>query len=97
MTAAVRSHRQRTWHGGEKYNKQEILGQGAYATVFKVTTKTDGTVYAAKEIDKEKFQRSDGSMSTEELMSKITNEMNIMRKIKHASTMYTSANVPTNL
>jgi serine/threonine protein kinase len=53
------------------------IGQGAFATVYKVTDKYDGVPYAAKELDKRKF------MKNGVLDQKVENEMNIMQRIQH--------------
>lgn len=56
------------------------IGKGAFATVYKVTDKWEGTPYAAKELDKRKF------MKNGVLDQKVENEMTIMRRIHHVST-----------
>lgn len=71
--------RTREWTGSGKYNRVEKLGQGAFATVYKVTSKFDGRPYAAKEIDKRKF------MKNGVLDQKVENEMKIMQRVKHVS------------
>jgi serine/threonine protein kinase len=55
------------------------IGKGAFATVYKVTSKFDGLPYAAKELDKRKF------MKNGILDQKVENEMKIMQKIQHVS------------
>ncbi|KAL2154040.1 hypothetical protein VTH82DRAFT_2716 [Thermothelomyces myriococcoides] len=67
----------RPWNGSDKYNRVCEIGRGAFATVYKVTTKFSGEPYAAKELDKRKF------MKNGVLDQKVENEMKIMRKIKH--------------
>ncbi|EON97264.1 putative meiosis-specific serine threonine-protein kinase mek1 protein [Phaeoacremonium minimum UCRPA7] len=59
------------------YNRVGQIGKGAFATVYKVTSKFDGKPYAAKELDKRKF------MKNGVLDQKVENEMNIMQKIEH--------------
>lgn len=68
----------REWRGGEKYARVGVIGKGAFATVHKVTSKYDGTPYAAKELDKRKF------MKNGVLDQKVENEMKIMQKIHHS-------------
>ncbi|KAI0829992.1 hypothetical protein F5Y06DRAFT_210449 [Hypoxylon sp. FL0890] len=67
----------REWRGSEKYARVGIIGKGAFATVHKVTSKFDGTPYAAKELDKRKF------MKNGVLDQKVENEMRIMQKVHH--------------
>jgi len=55
------------------------IGRGAFATVYKVTSKFDGLPYAAKELDKTKFMRN-GILD-----QKVENEMKIMQRVKHVS------------
>ncbi|KAJ2994029.1 hypothetical protein NUW58_g1658 [Xylaria curta] len=67
----------REWRGGEKYARVGVIGKGAFATVHKVTSKYDGSPYAAKELDKRKF------MKNGVLDQKVENEMKIMQKVQH--------------
>ncbi|KAI1386996.1 uncharacterized protein F4822DRAFT_411856 [Hypoxylon trugodes] len=67
----------REWRGGEKYARVGVIGKGAFATVHKVTSKYDGSPYAAKELDKRRFMK-DGVLD-----QKVENEMKIMQKIHH--------------
>ncbi|KAI1657829.1 hypothetical protein F4813DRAFT_358018 [Daldinia decipiens] len=67
----------REWRGGEKYARVGVIGKGAFATVHKVTSKYDGSPYAAKELDKRKF------MKNGVLDQKVENEMKIMQKVHH--------------
>ncbi|KAI1075095.1 hypothetical protein F5B20DRAFT_561343 [Whalleya microplaca] len=71
--------RPREWRGGEKYARVGVIGKGAFATVHKVTSKYDGSPYAAKELDKRKF------MKNGVLDQKVENEMRIMQKVQHAN------------
>ncbi|KAI0009121.1 hypothetical protein F4779DRAFT_583924 [Xylariaceae sp. FL0662B] len=71
--------RPREWRGGEKYARVGVIGKGAFATVHKVTSKYDGSPYAAKELDKRKF------MKNGVLDQKVENEMRIMQKVHHAN------------
>lgn len=80
------SRRSRQWKGGDKYNLVRKIGQGAFATVYKITQKNDGTAFAAKELDKRKFIK-DGEMDP-----KLGNEMKIMMRIHHVSLSPSSAN-----
>ncbi|KAF2200412.1 Pkinase-domain-containing protein [Delitschia confertaspora ATCC 74209] len=65
------------WHGGETYNFIEQIGKGAFATVYKIATKMEGKVYAAKELEKRKFIKNG------QLDKKIDNEMRIMKDLEH--------------
>lgn len=65
------------WSGGPAYNFTGLLGKGAFATVYRVQTKSEGTIYAAKEIDKRRFIKN-GVLDI-----KFDNELQIMRKLKH--------------
>ncbi|KAH8884000.1 Pkinase-domain-containing protein [Thozetella sp. PMI_491] len=67
----------RPWNGSEKYNKIGEIGKGAFATVYKVTTRFGGVPYAAKELDKRKFIKN-GILD-----QKVENEMKIMRNVQH--------------
>ncbi|KAJ8129198.1 hypothetical protein O1611_g4434 [Lasiodiplodia mahajangana] len=69
----------REWRGGDKYARVSVIGKGAFATVHKVTSKYDGSPYAAKELDKRKF------MKNGVLDQKVENEMKIMQKVNHAN------------
>ncbi|KAK3693861.1 hypothetical protein B0T22DRAFT_53805 [Podospora appendiculata] len=68
---------QKAWHGSDKYNRVGEIGKGAFATVYKVTSKFNGLPYAAKELDKRKF------MKNGVLDQKVENEMKIMQKVTH--------------
>ncbi|KAI1503253.1 hypothetical protein F5X99DRAFT_376440 [Biscogniauxia marginata] len=67
----------REWRGGDKYARVGVIGKGAFATVHKVTSKYDGSPYAAKELDKRKF------MKNGVLDQKVENEMKIMQRVQH--------------
>lgn len=67
------------WNGSGKYNRVGQIGKGAFATVYKVTSKFDGNPYAAKELDKRRF------MKNGVLDQKVENEMTIMQKVQHVS------------
>ncbi|KAK7970726.1 Serine/threonine-protein kinase RAD53 [Apiospora saccharicola] len=67
----------REWRGGDKYSRVGVIGKGAFATVYKVTSKYNGLPYAAKELDKRKF------MKNGILDQKVENEMKIMQRVHH--------------
>ena len=67
------------WNGGPKYNVVGEIGKGAFAVVYKLATKEDGKVYAAKELEKRKFMK-EGIVDR-----KINAEMHIMRNLRHVS------------
>ena len=69
----------REWDGAGKYNKVGTIGKGAFAVVYKVTSKFDGNPYAAKELDKKRFVKNGV------LDQKIDNEMKIMQRVRHVS------------
>ncbi|KAI0025508.1 hypothetical protein F4780DRAFT_337207 [Xylariomycetidae sp. FL0641] len=69
--------RPQQWRGGERYARVGTIGKGAFAVVHKVTSKYDGSPYAAKELDKRKF------MKNGVLDQKVENEMKIMQKAQH--------------
>ncbi|KAH7026538.1 uncharacterized protein B0I36DRAFT_366090 [Microdochium trichocladiopsis] len=75
--AETMPHIPREWRGGEKYARVGVVGKGAFATVYKVTSKYDGSPYAAKELDKRKF------MKNGVLDQKVENEMKIMQAVQH--------------
>jgi serine/threonine protein kinase len=65
------------WNGGSLYNFTGLLGKGAFATVYRVQTKKEGDIYAAKELDKRRFIKN-GVLDT-----KFDSELNIMKNLKH--------------
>ncbi|KAM4055073.1 kinase [Hirsutella rhossiliensis] len=67
----------REWTGSGTYNRIKKVGQGAFAVVYRVTSKYDGKPYAAKEIEKRRF------MKNGVLDQKVENEMKIMRRVQH--------------
>jgi hypothetical protein len=69
----------RDWDGSGKYNRVGMIGKGAFAVVYKLTSKFDGLPYAAKELEKRRF------MKNGVLDQKIDNEMKIMQKVRHVS------------
>ncbi|PKS06563.1 hypothetical protein jhhlp_007311 [Lomentospora prolificans] len=69
----------RDWDGADKYNRVGVIGKGAFAVVYQVTSKIDGSPYAAKELDTRNF------MKNGILDQKVENEMKIMQRIKHSN------------
>lgn len=65
------------WSGGDKYNVVGQIGKGAFAMVYQLATKSDGQLFAAKELEKRRF------MKNGILDRKIDNEMQIMKAISH--------------
>ena len=65
------------WNGGDKYNVVGFLGSGAFAQVFQLATKSDGDLFAVKQIEKRAF------MKNGILDQKINNEMLIMKYLRH--------------
>ncbi|KAI9677893.1 MAG: hypothetical protein M1829_002390 [Trizodia sp. TS-e1964] len=63
--------------GGPKYNVVSVLGKGSFACVYKVATKTDGELFAAKELSKRQFLK-DGILD-----HKIDKELGIMKRLNH--------------
>ena len=67
------------WNGGPKYNVVGTIGQGAFANVYKLSSKRDGVVFAAKQLDKSRFAK-DGALS-----KKMYNELNLIKTLRHVS------------
>ncbi|ETI25948.1 hypothetical protein G647_02725 [Cladophialophora carrionii CBS 160.54] len=65
------------WNGGSLYNFTGLLGRGAFATVYRIQTKKEGDLYAAKELDKRRFIKN-GVLDL-----KFDSELNIMKNLKH--------------
>ncbi|EFZ00492.1 serine/threonine protein kinase domain protein [Metarhizium robertsii] len=65
------------WKGSGKYNRIGMIGKGAFAVVYKVTSKYDGLPYAAKELEKRRFIKNGV------LDQKVENEMKIMQRVNH--------------
>lgn len=78
------------WRGGAKYNKVGLAGKGAFANVYKMSHKYDGTLYAAKELEKRRF------MKNGVLDQKVDMEIKIMRKINHVSFLLPTARTETD-
>ncbi|OLN95914.1 Serine/threonine-protein kinase RAD53 [Colletotrichum chlorophyti] len=67
----------RDWDGSGRYNRVGQIGKGAFAVVYKVTSKFDGVPYAAKELEKRRFIKNGV------LDQKVENEMKIMQRVQH--------------
>lgn len=65
------------WSGGDRYNVVRFLGSGAFAQVFQLATKSDGDLFAVKQIEKRAFMKN-GNLDL-----KIHNEMLIMKSLRH--------------
>lgn len=65
------------WDGGPTYNVVGCLGRGTFATVYKLATKKDGQIFAAKELSKVRLRQS----NTTDL--KFDNEIRIMKDLRH--------------
>ena len=65
------------WNGGPTYNVTGLLGTGAFAVVYRLTTKDTGKAYAAKELDKRRFMKN-GILDI-----KFDNELKIMKRLQH--------------
>jgi serine/threonine protein kinase len=65
------------WSGGEKYNVTGHLGKGAFATVYRLNSKSNGQMFAAKELEKRRF------MKNGVIDKKLDNELRIMKGISH--------------
>ena len=70
------------WNGGDTYNVVAHIGKGAFANVYKLSTKANGDVVAAKEIEKRKYLK-EGILD-----HKVHNEIEIMQKINHVRLPY---------
>ncbi|MCJ1423967.1 hypothetical protein MMC29_001854 [Sticta canariensis] len=71
--------RGKEWSGGENYNMLDFLGQGGFARVYKVATKSGGNVFAVKQIDKRRH------LVNGILNPKIKDEIHIMKGLDHVS------------
>lgn len=67
------------WNGGPLYNIVAQIGKGAFAAVYKLSTKKNGDLIAAKEIEKRRYLK-DGILDR-----KIHNEIEIMQRVDHVS------------
>ena len=68
------------WGGGSKYNVVGFIGAGAFANVYKLSSKSDGLVFAVKQLDKMRFAKDGG------LSEKMYNELNVIKGLRHVST-----------
>ena len=65
------------WNGGDQYNVIGLLGRGAFATVYHISTTYDGQPLAAKELEKKRFVKNG------RLDLRLDNEMRIMKGLSH--------------
>ena len=70
------------WNGGDIYNVVGYIGRGAFANVYKLATKRDGEIFAAKQLEKRRFIKNNI------LDHKINNEMLIMKNLSHVSSLF---------
>lgn len=77
MVAPSATNHGMSWDGGSKYKCIGVLGKGAFAMVYQVACKTTGEVFAAKEMEKQRFVRNGV------LDRRIDNEMKIMQGLVH--------------
>ena len=68
------------WNGAPKYNVVGFIGSGAFANVYKVSSKRDGSVFAVKQLDKSRFAKK-GNL----LKQKVYNEFNVIKDLRHVS------------
>lgn len=73
----MRGRLAKAWTGGPKYNVIGTIGKGAFATVYKIAAKSDGEVFAAKELTKRQFRKNN---TTDR---KFDGEMDIMKQLRH--------------
>lgn len=67
------------WGGGAKYNVVGFIGAGAFANVYKLSSKRDGLVFAVKQLDKSRLAKAGNPVS------KIYNELNVIKSLRHVS------------
>ncbi|KAI4105391.1 MAG: hypothetical protein LQ339_003455 [Xanthoria mediterranea] len=65
------------WNGGDIYHTTALLGKGAFASVYKLTRRADGELFAAKEIRKTVFAQRGV------LDRRVEQELNIMKQLEH--------------
>ncbi|KAL8640410.1 MAG: hypothetical protein Q9226_008749, partial [Calogaya cf. arnoldii] len=65
------------WNGGDTYFFTALVGKGAFATVYKLTRRADGELFAAKEIRKTVFAQRGV------LDRRVEQELNIMKQLEH--------------
>ncbi|KAK4690470.1 hypothetical protein P7C71_g6328, partial [Lecanoromycetidae sp. Uapishka_2] len=86
--ATGQHHHGMHWNGGDKYNVIGYIGKGAFAMVYKLSSKRDGEVFAVKEIDKGKIKdKADAHKAQKELnVIKNLRHPNIVKYIDHLDT-----------
>lgn len=67
------------WSGGFNYNVVGNIGSGAFAHVFKLSSKRDGLVFAAKQLDKSRLAKA-GTLS-----NNMYNELDLIKSLRHVS------------
>jgi len=65
------------WDGGERYKCIGQIGAGAFATVYQVSDRFSGEVFAVKELEKRRFVKN-GLLD-----HRVDNELQIMRTLRH--------------
>lgn len=79
LTAATgQTHHGMHWNGGDKYNVICYIGKGAFAMVYKLSSKQDGEVFAVKEIDKAKIKDRNEA-------NKARKELDVIKNLRHVS------------
>lgn len=89
MVAASAHNHGMMWDGGSRFKCIGVLGKGAFAMVYQVASKTTGEVFAAKEMEKQRFVRNGV------LDHRIDNEMKIMQGLKHPHIVQFIEFIPT--
>ncbi|KAI9764643.1 MAG: hypothetical protein M1840_008140 [Geoglossum simile] len=64
------------WNGGEKYNILGEIGKGSFATVYKIATKSNGDVFAAKQLSK-------NGLAKGATPGRVENEIDIIKEMNH--------------
>ena len=67
------------WNGGDKYAVVAKIGHGTFANVYKLVTRREGNVVAAKEVEKRRFVKNGAAGQT------VDNELKIMKTVHHVS------------
>lgn len=70
------------WSGGPLYNVLCYVGSGAFANVYKLSSRKEGIVYAAKQLDKRRLAKA-GPLS-----NKFYNELNVIKGLRHVGASY---------
>jgi serine/threonine protein kinase len=65
------------WDGRPDFKVTNMVGKGAFATVYQLTTYHDGHLVAAKELEKRRLVK-DGVLDR-----RVSNELRIMKSVKH--------------